>query len=75
MENKPKLTKDTMTRLPIGAILPIKCDTASELDAAYQNASLIRRKYPRDDEGVYKIQRSTKSMTVTVSVVKEAIVT
>ena len=70
MENKPKLTKDIMTRLPVGAILPIKCDTASELDAAYQNASLIRRKYPRDDGGVYRIQRSSKTMTVTVSVEK-----
>lgn len=73
MENKPKLTKDVMTRLPVGAILPIRCDTASELDAAYQNACHIRRKYPRDDGGVYKVNRSSKTMTVTVSVERKEV--
>lgn len=71
MENKTKIAKDTMTMLPIGAIFPVKCDTTSELDAAYQNACHIRRKYPRDDGAVYKIQRSGKTMTVTVSVVRK----
>lgn len=69
MENKPKLTKETMTRLPIGSILPICCATAAELNNVAQNAYHIRRKYPREDGGVYKIQCSAKAMTVTVSVV------
>lgn len=71
MKNKLRLTKDTMTRLPIGAILSIPCVTAAELDSAYHNAYHIRRKCPRDDGGQYKIQRSVKTMTVTVSVVRD----
>lgn len=70
MENKPKLTRETMTRLPIGAVFPIKCATAAELDNASQTAYQVRRKYPREDGGVYKINRSVKTMTVTVSVEK-----
>lgn len=73
MENKPRLTKETMTRLPIGAVLPIRCDTAAELDNAYHNALYVRRKHPRDDGYVYKIQRSVKTMTVTVSVVEKEV--
>lgn len=69
MENKPRLTKETMTRLPIGAVLPIRCDTAAELDNAYHNALHVRRKHPREDGYAYKVQRSAKTMTVTVSVV------
>lgn len=69
MENKPRLTKDTMTRLPAGAILPIRCNTTAELDSAYHNALHVRRRYPREDGMAYKIQRSVRTMTVTVSVV------
>ncbi len=68
MKNKPKLPKDTMLRLPIGAILPVRCETAAQLDAAFANAYYVRKKYPREDGGVYKISRSVKTMTVTVSV-------
>ena len=60
-----------MTRLPIGAVFPIKCNTAAELDAAVSTAYQVRRKYPRDDGGVYKVARSAKTMTVTVSVIRE----
>lgn len=70
MEEKPRITKENMIRLPIGSLLPVKCNTASELDAAYQNACYIRRTSPRDDGGVYKISRSSKTMTVTVKVEK-----
>ena len=70
MENKLKIDKETMTRLPIGAILPVPCMTAAELDNAYYNAYHIRKKYPREDGGIYKISRSVKTMTVTVSVEK-----
>lgn len=69
MENKPRLTKETMTRLPIGAVLPIQCATAAELDNAYHNALHVRRKHPREDGYTYRVQRSAKTMTVTVSVV------
>lgn len=72
MENKPKLTKETMTRLPIGAVLPVLCATAAELDNAYHNALHVRRKHPRDDGYTYKVQRSAKTMTVTVSVVENS---
>lgn len=72
MENKPRLTKETMTQLPIGAVLPIKCNTAAELDNAYHNALHVRRKYPRRDGYAYKIQRSAKTMTVIVSVIASA---
>lgn len=69
MEDKPRLTKETMTRLPIGAVLPIRCNTAAELENAYHNAYHIRKKCPREDGGRYEISRSVKTMTVTVSVV------
>ncbi|MDE7442129.1 MAG: hypothetical protein K2M69_08185 [Muribaculaceae bacterium] len=68
MENKTKWSKDVIVQLPIGAILPIKCNNARELNAAYQNACYVRRNHPRDDGGVYKISCSAKTMTVTVSV-------
>lgn len=68
MENKLKLTTDIMTRLPIGAIFPVKCETAAELDSAASLAQQVRRKYPREDGGRYKINRSVTTMTVTVSV-------
>lgn len=68
MENRPKLTKETMTRLPVGAIFPVLCETAAELDSVYHNAYHIRKKHPREDGGIYKISRSVKTMTVTVSV-------
>lgn len=70
MENKPRISKDVMTSLPIGAMLPVKCNSTSEFQAAYQNALHIRRKHPRDDGGVYRIVSSGKTMTVTVSVEK-----
>ena len=70
MENKPRLTKETMTQLPIGAILPVQCNTAAELDNAYHNALYVRKKHKRADGGVYKVQRSVKTMIVTVSVEK-----
>lgn len=72
MENKPRLTKETMTRLPIGAVLPIRCNTAAELDNAYHNAYHIRKKHPREDSAHYEISRSVKTMTVTVGVVPDS---
>lgn len=68
MENKPRLTKETMTQLPKGAILPIKCANAAELDNAYHNALYVRKTHQRNDGGVYRVQRSVKTMTVTVTV-------
>lgn len=69
MENKQRFTKKVMTQLPIGAVWPVRCDTAADLDNAYHNAYHIRKKYPREDGGRYEISRSVKTMTVTVSVV------
>lgn len=64
-----RITKDVMVALPIGAVLPVRCESAAEFAAAYQNALHIRRKHPRQDGGVYNIRSSVKDMTVVVSVV------
>lgn len=69
MENKPRISKDIMTRLPEGSVLPVKCNSTSEFIAACQNAHHIKKKYPRNDGYTYRIQRNSKEMTVTVSVI------
>lgn len=68
MENRRKISKTTLENLPMGAIYPVKCATAAELDSAYQSAVYFKNRYPRSDGGVYKIQRSAVNMTVTISV-------
>lgn len=63
------MSRETMTPLPPTAILIAPCTSAAQLDREYQNAYQTRKKFPRSDGHTYKIQRSVKSMTVTVSVV------
>lgn len=67
---KTKLTKDAMTQLRIGEVLTVRCANTLKLDAAYQNACHVRRKYPREDGGRYRVARSARTMTVTVTVEK-----
>lgn len=68
MENKIRLSKETMIRLPVGSSLTLQCSTVTELDAAYQNACYVRRTCPRDDGNIYRVRRLGKSMTVVVTV-------
>lgn len=70
MGNGQKFNKTAMQNLAKGCVVQFRCDTAAELDSCYRSACYCRANHPRDDGMKYKIERSARKMTVTVSLEK-----
>lgn len=62
-----KLTKEQIIKMLPGQTMTVRCETASELDSTYQTALQGRKK---SDYGI-AISRSSKTMSVTISVCGE----
>lgn len=60
-----KIGKEYLKGLPVGSTLTLRCDTASEMDSAYQTALTARKDLGLDKTSM-RISRFAKEMKLEV---------